>query len=79
MGRDPLERALYSFEGVVGGPAVHPWQAGSRTGIGYAMQEDGEGPDAVGGSGRDFSSAREQAAGGLGTRAHREGAGGFAV
>ncbi|PRW58658.1 HEAT repeat-containing 5B isoform X2 [Chlorella sorokiniana] len=41
QGRDPLERALHSFEGVAGGPHVAPWQAGSRTGIGYAMAEDG--------------------------------------
>lgn len=54
MGRDPLERALYSFEGVVGGPHVHPWQAGSRTGIGYAMEEDGAeaGSSGSGGTGR---------------------------
>ncbi|KAL4431040.1 hypothetical protein ABPG75_006296 [Micractinium tetrahymenae] len=58
MGRDPLERAMYSFEGVVGGPAVHPWQAGSRVGIGYAMQEDDvEGPTAA------SSGAQEQGAG----------------
>jgi len=42
MGRDPLERALYSFEGVSGGPAIQPWQAGSRAGIGYAMEEEGD-------------------------------------
>ena len=42
LGRDPLERALYSFEGVTGGPHIHPWQAGSRAGIGYAMEEEGE-------------------------------------
>ena len=43
MGRDPLERALHSFEGVAGGPAVQPWQAGSRRGIGYAMEEGSSG------------------------------------
>lgn len=42
QGRDPLERALHSFEGVVGGPHVAPWQAGSRAGIGYAMAEESD-------------------------------------
>lgn len=42
QGRDPLERALHSFEGVAGGPHVAPWLAGSRTGIGYAMAEDAD-------------------------------------
>ena len=45
MGRDPLERALYSFEGVAGGPHIHPWQAGNRAGIGYAMAEQREEED----------------------------------
>ncbi len=69
MGRDPLERALYSFEGVVGGPAVHPWQAGSRAGIGYAMEEDdAEGPGSGASGAGSSNSAQEQSSGGLGVR-----------
>jgi hypothetical protein len=45
LGRDPLEAALHGFEGVAGGPHLHPWQAGSRRGVGYAMEEAG-GPGA---------------------------------
>ncbi|KAL4425068.1 hypothetical protein ABPG77_010382 [Micractinium sp. CCAP 211/92] len=64
MGRDPLERALYRFEGVVGGPAVHPWQAGSRPGIGYAMQEDdAEGPGSGASGAGGSSAAQEQSSG----------------
>lgn len=37
--RDPLEAALLAFEGVPGGPAVYPWQAGLREDIGYAMAD----------------------------------------
>ena len=48
-GRDPLERALHAFEGVAGGPHVAPWQAGSRAGIGYAMDDDEAGLGAEGG------------------------------
>lgn len=50
-GRDPLERALHAFEGVAGGPHVAPWQAGSRAGIGYAMEDDDAGLGPEGGSG----------------------------
>jgi hypothetical protein len=42
LGQDPLESALLSFEGVAGGPAVHPWEAGLRQGVGYAMVEEAE-------------------------------------
>lgn len=36
-GRDPLEGALVSFEGVPGGPPLAAWEAGSRQGVGYAL------------------------------------------
>lgn len=55
LGQDPLETALLGFEGVAGGPAVHPWEAGRREGVGYAMAEDGaEAGEAPGQGGLGF-------------------------
>lgn len=58
QGRDPLERALHSFEGVAGGPHAQPWQAGSRAGIGYAVADeaDGEADGSRGGSSSELLS-----------------------
>ncbi len=43
-GRDPLEEALHVYEGVPGGPHVHPWEAGQRYGRGYALGDSGDSP-----------------------------------